>query len=114
MEYFLIFFGLLAIGCTFVLYMTISVHGKKISDIHKALSKVHLKVLNVESDVNVIRKQKNFTRKNRVYQSRESRDQRVKKEVVYRVPKKISGDLTMHHKGQSASVRATLKVKDTE
>ena len=111
MEYFLIFVGLLAIGCTFVLFMTINVHGKKISDIHKALKKMHLKVLNVESDVNVIRKQKatNF-RKSKNYQ----KDYRAKREVIYKVPKKISGDLIMEHEDKSASVKAVLKVKDVD
>ena len=111
MEYLVILIGVLSVGCTFVLFMTISVHGKKISDVHKVLKKMHLKILNVESDVNVFKKQKSQPFRSRRNQSKENRS---KREVIYKVPKKISGDLTMHHEGQSASVKATLKVKDAE
>jgi len=110
MEYAIIFIGLLAVGCTCVLFMTINVHSAKILDVQKAVAKMNFKILNVESDVNVAKKQKVQTRQTNYGGSREPR---VRREVVYKVPKRISGDLTMEHNGKSALVKAILKVKET-
>ena len=92
-----------------MVFMTITTYNRKISEIHKALASMHIKVLGLESDINVEKKKNQSigTRKRRVESS-------VRKEVVYKVPKRISGDLTMTHQGKSALVQATLKVKDTE
>ena len=110
MDAALIIIGALVVGCIFVLFMTITVHGTKISDLQKALAKLHFKTLNMESDINVSKKQptRNLNR-NKKYQ-----EPRVKREVVYKIPKRISGDLTMENEGKSASVKAVFKVKGTE
>ena len=109
MEYAIIIFGLLAVGCTCMLFMTIGTYNRKISEIHKVLANLHIKFLGLESDLNVEKKKgKNPGFKNRKTESN------VRKEVIYKVPKKITGDLTMTHHGKSALVQATLKVKKTE
>jgi hypothetical protein len=111
MEYAIIFIGILAIGCTCVLFMTINVHSAKLSELQKVIAQLHFKVLNVESDVNIAKKQRVQTRRTNYSGHREPC---VKREVVYKVPKKISGDLIMDHRGKSACVKAVFKVKDTE
>jgi len=89
--------------------MAIGTYNRKISEIHKAVANLHVKTLGLESDLNVEKK------KNKTTNSQKRRSEsRVRKEVVYKIPKRISGDLTMTHKGQSALVKATLKVKDAE
>ena len=82
---------------------------RKISEIHKAVANLHIKTMKLESEFKVEKNKKklNVRQNQRV-------DSNVRKEVIYRVPKKISGDLTMTHSGKSASVQATLKVKNTE
>jgi hypothetical protein len=108
MEYAIVFIGILAIGCTCVLFMTINVHSSKISDVQKAVARLHFKVLNVESDVNIVKKQ-------RVHHVRTKYSEpRVKREVVYKIPKKITGDLTMENHGKLASVKAVFKISGTE
>ncbi|MBG17446.1 MAG: hypothetical protein CMB77_03755 [Euryarchaeota archaeon] len=109
MEYAIIIFGLLAIGCTCMLFMTITTYNRKISEVHKALASLHIKVLGLESDLNVEKKKS----KTVGFKSRKVEPD-VRKEVIYKVPKKITGDLTMTHHGKSALVQATLKVKKTE
>lgn len=109
MEYAIIVFGLLAIGCTCMLFVTIGTYNRKISEIHKAIANLHVKSLTLESDLN-IEKKKTKTKRNQMNSTQD-----IRKEVVYKVPKKISGDLTMtNYDGKSASVQATLKVKSTE
>tara|TARA_B100000282_G_C31672375_1_gene462812 strand:+ start:557 stop:886 length:330 start_codon:yes stop_codon:yes gene_type:complete len=109
MEYAVIIFGLLAIGCTCTLFLTIGTFNRKISEVHKAVANLHIKTMKLESEFKVEKNKKklNVRQNQRV-------DSNVRKEVIYRVPKKISGDLTMTHSGKSASVQATLKVKNTE
>ena len=107
MEYAVIIFGLLAIGCTCTLFATITTFGRKMADVHKAIANLHIKVMKIESDMKVEKKKPKILQRQKVEAS-------VRKEVVYKVPKKISGDLTMTHSGKSASVQAVLKVKDTE
>jgi len=107
MEYAVIIFGMLAIGCTCMLFMTITTFNRKMSEVHKSIANLHIKVMGIESDLKVEkRKPKSF--------QRQRAEASVRKEVVYKVPKKISGDLTMTHSGKSALVQAVLKVKDTE
>jgi len=108
MEYAVVFIGILAIGCTCVLFMTINVHSAKLSELQKAIAQLHFKVLSVESDVNVAKKQRVQPRRTKYSEPR------VKREVVYKIPKKITGDLTMENHGKSACVKATFKVKDAE
>ena len=107
MEYAVIIFGLLAIGCTCMLFATITTFSRKIADVHKAIANLHIKVMGIESDLKAEKKKPKSSQHQRVESS-------VRKEVVYKVPRKISGDLTMTHSGKSASVQAILKVKDTE
>tara|TARA_B100001094_G_C18077831_1_gene743568 strand:- start:483 stop:806 length:324 start_codon:yes stop_codon:yes gene_type:complete len=107
MEYAIIFFGMLAIGCTCTLFITITTFNRKISEVHKALANLHIKTMEIESDLRVEKKKPKSLQRQKVEAS-------VRKEVIYKVPKKISGDLTMTHGGKSASVKAILKVKDTE
>lgn len=108
MEYAIIVFGLLAIGCTCMLFMTISTYNRKISEIHRALANIHVKSMELESEMRVRKREnKNSSLKQKVKPN-------TVKEVIYKVPKKISGDLTMTHHGKSALVQATLKVKKTE
>jgi len=108
MEYAIIFIGLLAVGCTCVLFMTINVHSAKFSEFQKVIAQLHFKVLNVESDVNIVKKQRVQPRRTKYS------EQRVKREVVYKIPKKITGNLTMENKGKSAHVKAVFRVKDAE
>ena len=108
MEYAVVFIGILAIGCTCVLFMTINVHSAKLSELQKAVAQLHFKVLNVESDVNITKKQRAHPRRTKYSEPR------VKREVVYKIPKKITGDLTMENRGKSASVKAVFKISGTE
>jgi hypothetical protein len=108
MEYAIIFIGLLAVGCTCVLFMTINVHSAKFLEFQKVIAQLHFKVLNVESDVNIVKKQRVQPRRTKYSEPR------VKREVVYKIPKKITGDLTMENQGKLASVKAVFKVKDAE
>ena len=105
MEMAIILFGLLSIGCTWTLFITIGTYNRKIAEVHKALANMHIKVMEMESYINVEKK--------RTIQTNSS-NPRVKKEIIYKVPNKITGDLTMTHKGQSALVKAVLDVKDTK
>ena len=109
MEYAIIIFGLLSIGCTWMLFMSITTFNRKIAEIHKALASMHIKVLGLESDLSV---EKNRSKK--VAYQKKRGEPEVRKEIIYKVPKTISGDLTMTHHGKSAVVNATLKVKDTK
>ena len=110
MDAAVIIIGALVVGCVFVLFMTITVHGTKISDLQKALAKLHFKTLSIESDVKVSKKQS----KRNLSSGKKYNEPRVKREVVYKIPKRISGDLTMENDGKSASVKAVFKVKGTE
>ena len=105
MEIAVILFGLLSIGCTWTLFVTIGTYNRKISEVHKALANMHIKVMEIESYINVEKKKTNRT---------SNVNSRVKKEIIYKVPNKITVDLTMTHKRHSASVKAVLDVKDTK
>ena len=109
MEYAVILFGLLSIGCTWMIAMSITTFNRKIAEIHKALASMHIKVLKFESDLKV---EKNRIEK-RGY-TRRGFEPEVRKEIVYKVPETISGDMTMKHDGKTAVVKVTLKVKDTK
>ena len=108
MEYAIIIFGMLSIGCTWMVFMSITTFNRKIAEIHKALANMHIKVLGLESDLNV---EKNRSKKT---VNKKRGEPGVRKEIIYKVPKTISGDLTMTHHGKSALVKATLNVKDTK
>ena len=109
MEYAVILFGLLSIGCTWMIAMSITTFNRKIAEIHKALANMHIKVLKLESDLKI--EKARLEKKNN---SRRVFEPDVRKEIVYKVPKLISGDMTMNHEGKSAIVRVSLKVKDTK
>jgi len=92
-----------------MIFMTIATYNRKISEIHKALANIHIKTLKIESDLKSEKKRNNINPSKSQF-----REASVRKEVVYKIPKKITGDLTMTHSGKSALVQATLKVKKTE
>lgn len=107
MDYAVIFFGLLSIGCTCMIFLIISTYNRKISDVQKATSKVHFKMLEVESNVNSLaKKEKDFGKRASNFSKG--------KEIIYRIPKKISGNLTMEQNGHQASVKASLKVESVD
>lgn len=110
MEYAVIIFGLLSIGCTCMLFLTIGTFSRKISEIHKAIAKIHVKTMELESSFNAEKKNQSRV----TYEDPRKKTSTVRKEVVYKIPKKITGDLIMEHSGKLASVQATLKVKETE
>ena len=107
MEYAVIFFGLLSIGCTCMIFVIINTYNKKISDVQKATAKIHLKMMEIESSFkSIVQKNRESNRKTNSF----SRG----KEIIYRIPKKIFGDLVMDHDGNRASVKATLKVEKVD
>lgn len=108
MEYAIIIFGMLSIGCTWMVFMSITTFNRKIAEIHKALASMHIKVLGIESDL------KNEKNRFKTINQKKRSEPGVRKEIIYKVPKTISGDLTMTHHGKSALVSATLKVKKTD
>ena len=100
MEYAVIFFGLLSIGCTCMLFVVIGTYNKKIADIHKNIVEMHLKTLKLETDFKEFKDPK--------------RSKLHEKQSVYKIPKKLFGELRMTQNGQEAVVKASLKVDKIE
>ena len=96
MEYAVIFFGLLSIGCTCMLFAVISTYNKKISEIHKVIAKLHIKTMKFEGELD------------------RKKDSNSSKEVVYKIPKKLYGELRMRQNGNEAVVKANLTVDKVE
>ena len=108
MEIAIIIFGLLSIGCTWMIFMTISVFNKKIAEMHKVIANLHITSMNIQSKIKSI-EEKEKKKKPVVY------DKSGKiREIVYKVPREIKGNLNMNHNGTFASVDATFKVKETK
>ena len=96
MEYAVIFFGLLSIGCTCMLFAVISTYNKKIAEIHKVIANLHIKTMKFESELE------------------RKKDSSSSKEVVYKIPKKLYGELRMRQNGNEAVVKANLTVDKVE
>lgn len=102
MEYAVIFFGLLSIGCTCMIFAVISTYNKKISEIHKVIANLHIKAMKTE---NALKAGGSHSQKT---------DVNPKKEVVYKIPKKLFGELRMRNNGKEAVVKASLSVEKVE
>ena len=102
MEYAVILFGLLSIGCTCMIFAVISTYNKKISEIHKVIANLHIKAMKAEDALKNISKQP------------QKDSGSFKKEVIYKIPKKLFGELRMRNNGKEAVVKASLSVEKVE
>ena len=108
MEIAVILFGLLSIGCTWTIFMTISIFNKKIGDLQKAVANLHVSFMELDSKFKAMKEEKKK-------QKHVTYDRTGKlKEIIYKVPKEIKGDLDMIHEGKQALVAATFRVKETK
>ena len=102
MEYAVIFFGLLSIGCTCMIFAVISTYNKKISEIHKVIANLHIKTMKTEDALKSLGNQPQKENGN------------FKKEIIYKIPKKLFGELRMRNNGKEAVVKASLSVEKVE
>ena len=58
MEIAVILFGLLSIGCTWTIFMTISIFNKKIGDLQKAVANLHVSFMELDSKFKVMKEEK--------------------------------------------------------